>query len=135
MMNKFILIALLVCSWVFIAFPANKAHAVDIFSRTCSNSSFQNKAKDNSVCADANQQKGTSQNPIISIITSAIRVISYIIGVAAIIGILIGSIRLINSSGDASAISDARRAIYFSIIGVVVALMAQLLVVFVLSKL
>lgn len=86
------------------------------------------------VCKDLSSGAG-STNPIISVIKAAISILSYIVGVAAVIGIVASGIRMIASGGDPNAISSARSGLLYSLVGVVVVILAQIIVVFVLDKL
>lgn len=100
--------------------------AVDIFP-ACS----QNAASTN-VCKDAGVKHTT--NPITHTIGTVISILSYIIGAAAIIGIIVSSLRLITSNGDSNAVASARSSILYCLIGVLIAIAAQTIVIFVLDK-
>ena len=65
---------------------------------------------------------------------TTIDVISYIIGVAAVIVLIIASIEMIIGGGDAQAIATARNSIIYALVGIVVAVLAQSIVVFVLKN-
>lgn len=85
-----------------------------------------------------NSAKGTANaceatNPIISIIKAAIRFISKVLGAAAIIGIVVSGLRLIISNGDSSAVASARSGLIYCLIGIMVALIAQIIVSYVLK--
>jgi type IV secretion system pilin len=86
------------------------------------------------VCQDVTSQQSSGQNPIIHIIKIAIEIISYIIGALAIIFILVGAIRMITSGGDAQAAASARSSFTYALIGIVIAVLAQVIVEFVLDK-
>lgn len=76
-----------------------------------------------------------STNPVTGdkgILTAATRFVSWLVGVASIIGIFVGSIRYTIAGGDANAVSAAKKTILYSLIGVVVALFAQAMVILVL---
>jgi hypothetical protein len=68
--------------------------AVDIFENTCDKGGSTSHA---SVCRDVRSQQNSTDDPIISIIKTAINVISVVVGIAAIIGLIVSSIRLIRS--------------------------------------
>lgn len=111
---------------------SSSAAAVDIFSH-CGNGSANGNPD---VCGDADSQGGNNgkNNPVVGIIKSAIQVLSYIIGVGAIIGIVVSGIRLMTAGGDSNAVASARSGLIYSLIGVAVAVLAQTVVVFVLDK-
>ncbi len=59
----------------------------------------------------------------------------FIIGSIAVIFLLIGAIRYITSTGDATRIKQAKDTIFYAIAGLIVAIVAQALVSFVISRL
>ena len=67
-------------------------------------------------------------------ISKVIGVLSMVIGVAAVIMIMIGGFKYISSQGDSNSISSAKNTILYAIIGLVVALLAQVIVRFVINK-
>lgn len=89
------------------------------------------------VCQDANNQDANNgqNNPIVKIIKVAIRIMSYIIGIGAIIGIVVSGIRFMTAGGDSNAVASARSGLIYSLIGLAVVVLAQVIVVFVLEKL
>ncbi len=116
------------------SFPAlalsGTATAADVF-QTCNGT-----ASNTSVCKDAGNQGGNNgnNNPIIDIIKAAINVLSYIIGAAAIIGIVVSGIRMMMANGDSQAVASARSGLVYSLIGIAIVILAQALVAWVLSK-
>ncbi len=91
-------------------------------------------ASNTAVCQDQAANKDV-KNPVIKALKLAITILSYIIGVAAVIMIIIGGFNIIKSNGDAQAVAKARQTILYAIIGVVIVVLAQTLVAFVLNKL
>jgi hypothetical protein len=111
------------------------AGAVNIFENTCDKYSQKATSQGTnapSVCQDVGAQQ--TKNPIIRIIKAAIEVISYVVGIAAVIGILASALRMITANGDSNAIATARTGLIYCLIGVVVVSLSQLIVVFVLDK-
>lgn len=110
--------------------------AVNIFNHTCdqytANTTPDKPAP--KVCPDIATQQHSSDNPIISIIKEAIRVISYVVGAAAIIGIVVSGIRMITANGDSSAVASARSGLIYSLIGVAVTILAQAIISYVFNK-
>ena len=90
-------------------------------------------ASRSSTCPDQNNAP-TSTNPIISILKSAINVVSYMAGVAAVIAILISSIKFMTANGDANNISSAKSTLVFAAVGIIVVIIAQSIVAFALKK-
>lgn len=90
-------------------------------------------ASKSAVCQDKNSYNPDS-NPVIGIIKTAINIVSYMAGAAAIIGILLSSIRFMTANGDENSISSAKKTLIYSAIGVIVVLIAQSIVAFALNK-
>ena len=63
------------------------------------------------------------------------RIFAIVTGVASVIVIIVGGLGYITSSGNAEKITHAKSMILYAVIGLIVAALAQALVVLVLSKL
>lgn len=72
-----------------------------------------------------------SQTPIFKTITN---VLLFIIGAVSVIMLIIGGIRYTISQGDSSAVTSAKNTILYSIIGIIVAILAYAAVNFVISS-
>lgn len=93
----------------------------------------------NAACAGVGAVGGdcseeTANNSVDNIVATVINILSWIVGVAAVIMIIIGGFRYVTSNGDSNAISGAKNTILYAIIGIVVAAFAQIIVRFVLSR-
>ena len=69
-----------------------------------------------------------------SAIETTINILSWIVGVAAVIMIIISGFRFVTSGGDANATKSARSGIIYAVVGLIVVLLAQALVWFVLGE-
>lgn len=78
------------------------------------------------------QQPG--QPSINSTVTLVINILSFIVGLAAVIVIIIAGLRYITSGGDSSSVSGAKNAIIYAVIGLVIVALAQVIVQFVLNR-
>lgn len=107
---------------------AGTAGAVNIFSDTCNGSGSTSSACQSVNSENAKNQGGNSDNPIIDIISVAVSVISYIIGVAAVVGLIVNSIRLIISGSDSNAAASARSGIITCLVGMAIATLALVIV-------
>ncbi len=67
-------------------------------------------------------------------VQNALRLAFGIIGTIAVIMIVISGIRYVLSQGDPQTVAKARQSIIYALIGLVVALSAELIVTFVLGK-
>ena len=80
-------------------------------------------------CSDA---KGSPS--VQSTITLVINVLSFVVGFAAVIMIIIGGFRFITAGGDSGKVASAKDSVLYSIVGLVVVVLAQTIVKFVLNK-
>lgn len=94
------------------------------------------------VCQDAQSTESTSQsessNKIYGpngVLTKIANMVSIVVGIAAVIMLLIGSFKYINSAGDSAQAVNARKTITFAIVGILATLFAQATIYFVLDKL
>ncbi|MCA9335413.1 hypothetical protein KC967_00730 [Candidatus Saccharibacteria bacterium] len=62
------------------------------------------------------------------IIKTVVNVLLYILGAVAVIMIIIGGIKYTTSQGDSSAVTSAKNTILYSVIGLIVALIAYAIV-------
>lgn len=76
-------------------------------------------------------QSGPTLETRISTITS---VMLFIIGAIAVIMIIVGGIKYTTSNGDASKVTSAKNTIMYSVVGLVVALLAYAIVRFVINE-
>lgn len=80
----------------------------------------------------------TVNNPLLGpdgIITTTIQIIIMVTTIACVITIIASGFRYVISSGDPNSVNGAKNAILFAIIGLVIALVGQVLVSFVIRRL
>ncbi len=80
-------------------------------------------------CDEATADKGVSD-----IFKTVINILSIIIGAVSVIMIIIGGIRYVVSGGDSAGVAGAKNTILYAVVGLVVALFAQVIVQFVLTN-
>lgn len=68
------------------------------------------------------------------LVADVINILSIVVGAAAVIVIIIGGIRYVVSGGDSAGVQGAKNTILYAIVGLVVALFAQVIVRFVLDN-
>ncbi|MDB5166142.1 MAG: hypothetical protein JWM37_214 [Candidatus Saccharibacteria bacterium] len=110
------------------------AAPVDLVSGVCGQTDPNDPSKP-TVCRD---NKPTGSNPIYGpsgILTSVVKILSFVVGVIAIITIMIAGLKMITSGGDSSGVSTARRALIYAVIGLGVTALLQLIIAYVLNKL
>jgi Na+/phosphate symporter len=101
----------------------------------------------NGLCAGSNlqftqntagqcQAVGTdATTQINNIVHTIVNLLSFIVGIVAVIMIMIGGFRYITSGGNDTSVTAAKNTILYAVIGLVVVALAQILVRFTLSKL
>lgn len=92
------------------------------------------------LCQENSQTSGdnASSNSIYGpdgIFTKVMQLLGIVIGVASVIMIIVGGLRYIMSSGDPNGVNGAKNTILYAIIGLVVAALSQVIVIFVISEL
>ncbi len=111
--------------------PAVAAQGVDVIGQGC-----KDVPGEPTLCT-TNKPQPPGSNDLYGpngVLTKIVKLLSTIIGVAAVIVIIVGAIRYALSSGDSSNINGAKNAILFALIGLIVALLARVVVVFVLNR-
>lgn len=73
-------------------------------------------------------------NQLGNFIKSIINILLFIIGAVAVIMIIIGGLRYVTSNGDQGQLTGAKNTILYSVVGLVVAIMAFAIVNFVVSN-
>ncbi len=90
------------------------------------------------VCEGISQTGGSCDNSagpnLDDILKLLLNALSFIIGFAAVIMIMVGGFKYITSAGDSAKVASAKDTILYSIIGLVVVALAQIIVRFVLNK-
>lgn len=74
------------------------------------------------------------EQSINALIAKIISIFSWIVGVVAVIFVMYGGFRYITSGGDSSKVTGAKNTIVYALIGLVVAVLAQVIVQLVLNK-
>ena len=97
-------------------------YAVDVVQDSCG------AAQTSSAICGAN---GDDLNGFLANIAS---ILTFIIGAVAVIMIIVGAIKYVTANGDQSQISSAKNTILYSIVGLILAIAAGGIVVFVLER-
>ena len=106
--------------------------ATPVFAQTDPLIEACKQAPDSSVC-DAK-----ADNPLYGpngVITKATQILGIVVGIAAVIMIIIAGFKYITSGGDPNGVNSAKNTILYAVIGLVIALSAQAIALFVLKKL
>ncbi len=81
---------------------------------------------------DKSEAAGT--NAVGGIMKTIVSVLSMIVGSVSVIMIIVGGIRFVISGGDSNGVSSAKKTILYAIVGLVIALLAQVIISFIYSK-
>ncbi len=79
---------------------------------------------------DDSTGSGSVQNAI----KVAVTILSWVVGIAAVVVIIFGGFRYITSGGDSTKVGSAKNTILYAIIGLIIVAMAQVIVRFTLNK-
>lgn len=123
-----VLLSLFVAVAIFAVAPVSGAQDFDPFGDVCSGNA------DATVCKDADTGESTIFGPD-GVLTDVINILSIIIGVAAVIVIIIAGIQYMLSTGDPTKTNNAKNAIIYALVGLGVAVVARVVVAFVLQRL
>lgn len=121
-------------TFIFTA-PLPAFAATDVFDDVCNNQSLNdgNGTQGNSVVC---KSKSTG-NPLYGpdgILTTAINILSIVVGVVSIVMIILGGLKFITSGSNPQEVTKARETIIYAIAGIVIAILAQIIVQFVLKS-
>ena len=109
-----------------LAFLIPSAHAqrkVDILHEVCRTNPSA------TVCEEKEQGKRT--NPLYGpqgVISSIVNILSLVVGLAAVIGIIVAGVKYITSASNPQEANQARELVIYAVIGLAIAVIAQLLV-------
>lgn len=91
-------------------------------------------------CSGLNQiQSGAScnatgkNNVVKSLASKVVNILSLIIGIASVIMIIISGLRFVFSNGDSNSVSSARNTLIYALVGLAIAVLAQIIVHLVLN--
>jgi len=74
------------------------------------------------------------QPTVNSIIKDVVNILSFVVGVVAVIMVIVGGLKYITSGGDSNSVNSAKNTILYAVIGLVVVALAQIIVRFVLTR-
>jgi len=104
------------------------AVGIDPFENVCDSTT-----SDSPVCDPADGGNTISGED--GIILRTVRIVSFIVGVAAVIMLIFGGLKYITSAGDSNSVASAKSTILYAIIGLALAAFSQAIVIFLISRL
>ncbi len=114
-----VLASLLVGSVLVGAAAAPSVGAIDLWDQCSSNS-------DTAVC----KSKGDKVDNTVKNITN---LILWALGVVSVIMLVVGGFKYVTSNGDSNSIQSAKNTILYAVIGLVVAILGQVIITYVIS--
>jgi hypothetical protein len=125
--KKIALLAIAIFAVSFFSLGAVSAQA-PIFEDVCDASTA-----DSPACSDE-----LGGNPISGqdgVLVRVVNILSYMVGVASVVMVMIGGLKYISANGDSNSIATAKNTILYALIGVAVFAVSQAIVLFVLRRL
>lgn len=135
---KFIL--RIIVTMVIVAIPAfvavNTAYAqpFDPLNEACDKAV---RASDATAICEASEPQPTGPNPITGdggVIEDVANILAMVAAVIAVIVVIIAGITMMTANGDAGKITNSRNAIIYTVVGLLVIIIARTIVVFVFAK-
>ena len=74
------------------------------------------------------------ESTITGIIRAVISILSYIVGIVAVIMVIVAGFKYTKSGGDSNNVSSAKSTLIYALVGLIIAALAQLIVHFALSS-
>jgi len=138
-MKKLLLILITILSLAFVGIAvAHPVYAVDIISPACNatagNGQKPTYCKDNTAEQNAQSAGVDTVFGKDGVLTKVVQALTIIVGGFAVFVLFIAGIRIVASNGDPNTIATMRQAIIAAIVGLVIAGLAQVIVIFILSK-
>jgi hypothetical protein len=123
----------LICASMLLSGQAFALSSVKVFASAATTCSGGFSSSQCSVCSGIGQLGGgqdckSGGSKVQGLIRTAINIVSYIIGIAAVIMIIISAIKFTTSGGDSNSVSSAKSTLIWAIVGLVVAVLAQVIV-------
>lgn len=125
-MRRLLLSISMLFALCFPVLTLESATAVDVF-QPCKT------AVDAHVCNDV-KQADPGQNQIVKFIKVAINIVSYIVGIAAVVGVIVSGLRMMLANGNPQEIASARTGLLYCLAGIAVVVAAQSIVLLLLNN-
>ena len=88
----------------------------------------------NATCPEGDCSDIDAQDTADSLVETIIKLFSWIVGVVSVIMVIFGGFRYITSGGDSGKVTSAKNTIVYALVGLAIAALAQVLVLFVLGN-
>lgn len=134
-MRKLILSLALVLASLFVLAPVASAFDLLPSDSTCSQAQTNagSKSQTSAVCQDKNNGKDYAVSGPGSLILTITRLIAIAAGIVAVIMIIVSGFQFILSGGESEKAAGARKTLLYSVVGLVVIVLAEVIIEFVVS--
>lgn len=131
-----LLSAILAVVGLSVASFATPVAAIDVLNKSCSAASGQTAGGGTAPATGggANAVCQSQDDDAMVTIKKVINLLLFVIGIVAVISIIIGGIMYTTSNGDQGKVKQAKDTIMYSVVGLVVAILAFAIVTFVVSS-
>lgn len=123
-----LLLSTLACGIIIFAGPAQTVSAALFDGSVRQACKGANLSNSNGTCGSAR-----ASSDISTTLQRIVNILTMIVGIAAVIMIIINGLKFITSNGDSNAISSARNGVIYSLVGLAVVALAQVIVRFVIN--
>jgi hypothetical protein len=137
-MKKILLIAILALSFASVGLSHVQAACADSDvlcnggnSSPCTNPNAQGTPV---ICKDDNTGKTNPITGTSGILTEVTNIILFIVGILAVVMVIISGIRMATANGDPQAFNSARTGLIYALLGIVVAVLARAIVLFIVGR-
>lgn len=77
---------------------------------------------------------GRGQPTVQNTIRTVINILSFVVGVVAVIMVIVGGFKYITSGGDSNSVNSAKNTILYALVGLIIVALSQVIVRFVLNE-
>jgi len=121
----------------FIFMTASPAHAQSVIEPSCNQFDGRPDDEKPEVCRESQETEDddASNSSFLDFVTEIVDILLMGITIVAVIMLIVGGIKYIISTGDPAKTNNARNTIIYALIGIVVAVFARVIVLFVLDRL
>lgn len=109
--------------------------AEDVFNKVCTGTGGN---ASSTLCEEANKNSTKTDNGLFGtngILNKVANVLVVVVGVAGVIMVIVGGIQYTLSAGDPARVTKAKDLIIYALVGMVIAVLAKGIIVFVINKL
>lgn len=100
------------------------AHAADLQGDACAGLNTLSSGSTSTKCDPG------AENRVDHLITQVVVLLSWIVGIASVIMIIIAGLKYVTAAGDANSVGSAKNTLIYALVGVIIAALAQFLVHF-----